>query len=203
VTGTWPPEVARLPVCPKRDLPIPYIAEVAPDGTGHFTVLDAARASQCLERRLCAMCGDPMGAEVTFIGDQASLPPESFWIEPPVHERCAELAVGGLCPYLSRQRVPRRVPDGDMSVIGMTAGELAEVGRAVPKRPVILAVAGSYTAALAPSQQGEPVMVYRTADIIRVRRFTYDASGRLAESRPRETVRVQRRVPRRRSGTRR
>lgn len=177
------PELAHLPVCPHRRLPVPFIAEIGADGTGHFTVLDGRRAVECFRGRLCAMCGLPMGDEVTFVGDLASLEPGSFWIEPPVHERCAELAVGGLCPYLSRERVPRRVPDADVAIVGTTAAELADVGRATRKRPLILAVARAYTVGLVPSTGGDPVAAYIiTGRPERTRLFTYGADGLLAEA---------------------
>ena len=48
-----------------------------------------------------------MGREVALIGDVVSLEPGGFYIEPPVHESCGELALGGLCPFLSGERVPR------------------------------------------------------------------------------------------------
>jgi hypothetical protein len=192
----WPPEVAGLPVCPKRNLPIPYIAEVAPDGTGHFTILDEDRARECLAGRLCAMCAERMGGEVALIGDQVSARPDGFFIEPPVHERCAEIAVAGLCPYLSRQRVPRRVPDGDVTILGLTAEELAEVGRTIAKRPPAIVVASSYVAAVAPAKDGGQVIIYQPKGILRVRRFAYDENGRTTEAIPRVTVRVQRRTGR-------
>jgi hypothetical protein len=190
--GRWPREIAHLPVCPHRDLPIPFIAEIAPDGTGNFTILDDRRARECLRGRLCAMCGRYMGDEVALIGDEVSLLPGGFWIEPPVCERCGELAAIGaapgaaLCPYLSRQRVPRRTPDDDVAVVGMTPAELADVGRIIPKRPLVMAIARTYTAALAPSHAGTDVMVYqvRPADIRRLRTFGYGPDGRLAETTP-------------------
>ena len=40
----WPAEVAHLPVCPHRNLPVPFINEVAPDGTGLFAILDYGQA---------------------------------------------------------------------------------------------------------------------------------------------------------------
>jgi hypothetical protein len=204
-SGQWPPEVEHLPVCPRRRLPIPFIAEVGADGIGHFTILDNDRARECLEGRLCAMCGLPMGAEVALLGDVASLQPDGFWIEPPVHERCAELAAAGLCPFVSRQRVPRRPPEAGVAIIGTGPDELAAVGRDIPKRPWIVAITRTYTAALVISGSGSPVMVYRAGPIERIRRYTWDGDGKLAEvlHAPTRTVRVVRSQPRRRPRSRR
>jgi hypothetical protein len=178
----WPPEVAHLPVCPHRDLPVPFIAETGPDGTGHFTILDDARARQCLKYRLCAMCGRPMGRLVSLIGDVVSLHPDGFFIEPPVHERCGELAFAGLCPFLSRERVPRRPPEDGVAVVGMLPGELAGIGREVAKRPLIMAVTPRYRVLWVPSHAGSPVMAYQAGPVERVRRFGYGPDGRLAEA---------------------
>src|SRR4029077_19473107 len=106
--GEWPQALRARPVCPKRQLPIPYIAEIGPGGVGEFTILDNHQAIACLRGRLCAMCGERMDGDVALIGDVVSLKPDGFFIEPPVHERCGEIATGGLCPFLSRERVPRR-----------------------------------------------------------------------------------------------
>jgi hypothetical protein len=203
--GQWPPEVKHLPVCPHRRLPIPFIAEVGPDGIGHFTILDNKRARDCLERRLCAMCGLPMGAEIALLGDVASLEPGGFWIEPPVHERCAELAADGLCPFVSRERVPRRLPEDGVAIVGMGPDELADVGRTIAKRPWVMAIARTYTTGLVISHGGHPVMVYQADAIVRVRRYAWDAAGKLAEVLPAPTraVRVVRNQPRRRPRSRR
>jgi hypothetical protein len=201
----WPPEVKHLPVCPHRRLPIPFIAEVGTNGIGHFTILDNQRARDCLEHRLCAMCGLPMGAEIALLGDVASLEPGGFWIEPPVHERCAEIAASGLCPFVSRERVPRRPPEDDVAIVGMGPDELADVGRSIPKRPVVMAITKSYTARLAPSHVGALVMVYQAGPIVRVRRYAWGAVGQLTEVLPAPTraVRVVRNQPRRRPRSRR
>ena len=203
--GPWPPEVEHLPVCPHRKLPIPFIAEVGANGIGHFTILDDTRARECLKHRLCAMCGLPMGAEITLLGDVASLEPGGFWIEPPVHERCAEIAADGLCPFVSRERVPRRPPEDGVAILGMGPDELADVGRSIPKRPWVMAITESYSVGLAIAHGGSPVMVYRAGPVVRVRRYAWDAAGKLAEvlPAPARAVRVVRNQPRRRPRSRR
>jgi hypothetical protein len=182
--GPWPTEVAHLPVCPKRGLPIPFIAEVDADGTGHFTILDDQRAAECAAGRLCAMCGLPMGALVALLGDEVSIGTGGYFIEPPVHERCGELAAGGLCPFMSRERVPRRAPEEGVALVGTTPDRLTEVGRTVPKRGWVMAITREYGAGLVASTAGSPVTVYVAGRIERVRRFRYDAAGHLAEMAP-------------------
>ena len=197
--GPWPPEVAHLPVCPHRQLPIPFINEIAPDGTGLFAILDEPQALKCLAGRLCAMCGKPMGWWVAFLGDVLSLEPGGMFIEAPVHERCAEIAAGGLCPYLSRQRVPRRPLPADAATLS-TAEDLALVARVEPKRPLALAVVHGYTSEWTPAQTGSAMRVYKPAGVpVRVRMFDYNPAGRLAEVglAPAAAPRVVRSQPRR------
>jgi hypothetical protein len=192
-------------VCSHRHLPIPYRAEVGADGTGHFTILDDDRKRECLEQRLCAMCGLHMDAEVAFLGDAASLDPGAYWIEPPVHERCAEIAAAGLCPFVSRERVPRRPPDDDVALVGMTPDQLADVGRSVPKRPFVMAVAQSYAPALALAHDNSVTMVYQARQVVRVRRYAWDSNGLLAEVPPAssQSSRAARDQPRRRTRSQR
>jgi hypothetical protein len=208
MTAGWPEALRGRPVCPHRQLPIPFIAEIGPDGTGEFTILDQHQAMACISGRLCAMCGDRMDGEVALIGDVASLEPGSFFIEPPVHERCGELATGGLCPYLSRERVPRRPVPGDVALVGTTAAELAGVGRGTAKRPVIMAIATGYEPGWVPSVTGSPVLAYRPLGVLRVRHYTYSGgrlTGVVREFRQPGQVAVIRSQPRRttRAGRRR
>jgi hypothetical protein len=87
----------------------------------------------------------------------------------------------------------------------MGPDELADVGRSIPKRPCVMAIAESYTAGLTLSHVGTLVMVYRAGPIVRVRRYAWDADGKLAEVLPAPTrvVRVIRNQPRRRPRSRR
>ena len=140
-----------------------------------------------------------------LLGDAVSLEPGGFWIEPPVHERCAEIAADGLCPFVSRERVPRRPPEDGVAIVGMGPDELAGVGRTIAKRPWVMAIARTYTTGLVISHGGHPVMVYQADAIVRVRRYAWDAAGKLAEVLPAPTraVRVVRNQPRRRPRSRR
>ena len=141
-----------------------------------------------------------MGWWIAFVGDRASLDPGGVFIEPPIHERCAEVAtIGGLCPFLSRQRVPRRPVPDDVVVLGSGA-DLPEVARTIPKRPLVMAIVHDYAVTWQPSRDGKPVLTYRAGAVKRVRTFDYDdATGRLAETTApapapaRSAVRVQRR----------
>jgi hypothetical protein len=207
--ATWPPCVRDMPVCPKRGLPVPFINEITPDGVGVFTILDDRKADLCLRGRLCAACSRPMGDEVALIGDVVSLRPDvGYFIEPPVHEECGLAALGGMCPFLAGEQVPRRDHTGDptVAVVGMTAADLTDIGRGIAKRPVVMAITRTYTVAMTPSQGGSPVLVYQAGPLERVRRFAYGPDGRLTEvtepeppARAVRVVRTQRRTTTKRS----
>jgi hypothetical protein len=176
-----PPELRHMPIDPKRELPIPYIVE-RPGGIANFGVLDPRRAHECYEHRLCAMCGLVMGAEVALYGDRVSLKPDGFYIEAPIHERCAEIALGGLCPFISQEDYPRRrMDDPQVAVLGDRAA-LPAIGRTVAKRPSILAIAHRYQMALMMTDDGS-MPVYLASDVIRVRRFAW-IDGRASEVGP-------------------
>ena len=202
-----PPEIRHMPIDPRRGLPIPYIVE-RPGGVANFGVLDPRRARQCYAGRLCAMCGLRMGAEVALYGDVVSLEPDGFYIEAPIHERCAEIALGGLCPFISKETYPRRRQDDpQVAVIGDRAS-LPTIGRTVPKRPSILAIVHDYQMAVMLADEGQ-MPVYLAPKVIRVRRFEWIggmAREVLPEREPEREVtivRVQtRRLPRsKRRGT--
>jgi hypothetical protein len=205
-TGRWPAEVAHLPVCPHRDLPIPFIAEIGPDGVGNFGVLDAERHRQCLEGRLCGMCGRHMPGEVALLAHEELRGLDSFTVEPPVHERCAEIALGGLCPFIARERVPRRPVGEGITVIG-DAEELPEVGRTIAKPPMVITICSDYQQANFITGGG-PMPVYLARGVQRVRRYAWvgGLAAEVQQQPERRTVRTQprRTAPRsKRSSTRR
>lgn len=204
-----PPEIRHMPWDERRQLPIPHIVE-RPGGIANFGVLDPRRARECYAGRLCAMCGLKMGAEVTLYGDVVSLEPDGFYIEAPIHERCAEIALtwtpdatpGGLCPFISRESYPRRRIDDPEVAVLMDREVLRQVGRTVEKRPSILAIAHRYEMAMMLADEGR-MPVYLAPKVIRVRRFGWvDGMAReiLPEPEPEREVtiiRVQtRRLPR-------
>lgn len=94
-----------------------------------------------------------------------------------MHEACAEAAIA-LCPFIARERVPRR-PLAPEDVMIAPPGSFEG-----PKRPWVMAVTRGFR--MVPHQAwggGQVTMVFRPARIVRVRRFEY-ISGRLAEVTP-------------------
>ena len=189
-----------MPVDPRRELPIPYIVEQLPGRPANFGVLDPHRAQECYLGRLCAMCGLPMGEEVALYGDVVSLrpPPEGFFIEAPTHERCMEIALGGLCPFISQERYPRRRQDDPEVMVLGDRDALPTVGRTVAKRPAIVAIATGYQMALMVDDNGARMPVYLARKIVRVRRYAW-IDGVATERQERPVVRgaqPKRKLPR-------
>jgi hypothetical protein len=191
-----PPEIRHLPIDPKRGLPVPFLVEQPPQvAAANFGVLDPHRAKVCYANRLCAMCGLKMGAEVALYGDVVSLEPGGFYIEAPTHERCMRLALGGLCPFISRETYPRRrIDDPDVMILG-DRSKLPTIGRTVHKRPAIVAIATVYQMAMMfDGESGNSMPVYLTPEgTLRVLRFEWhDGLAREVLAAPeRPTVRRQ------------
>jgi len=174
-----PPELAHLPWSDRWQLPVPHIVE-RPGGVPNFGVLDPRRAKQCYELRLCAMCGRKMGAEVALYGDAVSLEPEGFYIEAPTHERCMELALLGVCPFISRENYRRRrVDDPEVMVLG-NRDVLPQIGREIAKRPSIVAIAEHYQMAMMIDGDQHMPVYLTPRGVLRVRRFAW-VDGRAAE----------------------
>jgi hypothetical protein len=166
-----PPEIRHLPIDDRRGLPIPYIVE-RPGGIANFGVLDPRRAAECYAKRLCAMCGLKMGSQVTLYGDVASLEPDGFYIEAPIHERCAEIALSGTCPFITQENYPRRRQDDPQVAVIGERDKLREVGRTIAKRPCILAIANNYQMVMMITDYGQ-MPVYLAPEIVRVRRYQW------------------------------
>lgn len=165
-----PRELWHMPIDPRRGLPIPYINERDQRGNANFAVLDPRRGAECYERRLCAMCGLHMPDEVALYGSEYCLEPDGFHIEAPVHERCMELALGGICPFISRETYPRRRMDDPQVMVLGDRDQLREVGRGIAKLPALVVIAERYQMAMMWSEDGM-MPVYLAHDVVRVRRF--------------------------------
>jgi len=166
---TWAPVTRHLPVDPKRGLPVPFITAWNDDGTADWRGLDPERQALALRGRLCALCGKTMYAWLAFLGDAVSTGPGGGYVEPPLHEACAEVTVAGMCPFVSRERVPWQ-PTGDKDVL-LCPAEKVYTG---PKRDWVIAIVKSYAPELRPGHgAAAETLVYIPGKIFRTRRFTY------------------------------
>lgn len=111
-----PDRMKRLPL-DHRGYPVPKFVEWI-DGKPDFRVMSPKHLVKCISRKLCWVCGEPMGRFMCFIiGPMCSVNRVSA--EPPSHLECARFSVK-VCPFLS---VPhRRRNDVDMPEGGHVAG---------------------------------------------------------------------------------
>ena len=92
------------------------------DGKPDFRVMDLAHLKRCIERKLCWVCGHPLGRYQTFVvGPMCIINRTSS--EPPSHHECGEYSVR-VCPFLAvpeMRRIETRLPgDVTQSGIGIT-----------------------------------------------------------------------------------
>lgn len=90
-----------------RGLPIPFTTFMNEDGTPDFRVLDEYNRLLCIERCLCALCGQGLrhGKPMVFIGGENCCTHGKF-LDPPMHVDCA-LYAAAACPFLSGDQTYR------------------------------------------------------------------------------------------------
>jgi hypothetical protein len=132
-----PIRVRRLPT-DVRGYPVPFfVAEV--NGVPDFRVMDPRKLALAVTRRLCWICGGPLGSFLTFtVGPMCTV--NRISSEPPAHRECAQYAAR-VCPFLSRPHMRRR-----------TAGLPEEIqpagGVALPRNPGVTVLWTTHSYAL-------------------------------------------------------
>lgn len=96
-----PQRIAQLARDP-RGYPIP--ANVLKDGLNRgsvidFRVIDQEKVERLIERRCCALCGQPMGTRVAFVGGPRCME-SRYFADAPMHRDCAIYALQ-MCPFLA------------------------------------------------------------------------------------------------------
>jgi len=100
-----PPRIASLRRT-AQGWPIPYFVERPVDGTLDFRVMHPQRMVWALKRRLCWICGQPMGRHIAFVGGPLAIAQRQF-SDPASHRDCAEYALR-VCPFLASPATERR-----------------------------------------------------------------------------------------------
>lgn len=97
------PLPARMAARPKTEegYPVPFVNYVYPNGVADLRVLSQERVNQCVDQKLCGICGQSLSPEVVFVGGEVSCLNKHF-ADPAMHEDCARYAVQ-VCPYLACQ----------------------------------------------------------------------------------------------------
>jgi hypothetical protein len=98
----------KLPPLPKhrlgrprddRGYPIPYTVLIRPDGKPDFRIIDQEKVRNAGQARRCALCGQPMGRHVAFIGGPLCHQYRHF-ADGPMNRDCALFAIQ-TCPHLT------------------------------------------------------------------------------------------------------
>lgn len=92
-----PSRIAALPVSPKG-YPTPWFVETMPDGTRDFRIMSAGRRVLAVRKKLCWVCGEPVGRHMTFVaGPMCGI--NRTTAEPPCHMGCAVWSAMA-CPFM-------------------------------------------------------------------------------------------------------
>lgn len=93
-----PERLARRPR-DARGLPVPWTVLLREDGTPDFRVTDSAKWLLAVERRVCALCAEPLGRHLAFVGGPLSFA-SRFFMDLAMHFECARYAVQ-VCPFIA------------------------------------------------------------------------------------------------------
>lgn len=102
-----PPLPARMRSLRVSDkgYPVPYFVAWI-DGQPDFRVIEGGRIAHCHNRKLCWLCGEPLGRWKAFVVGPMCLV-NMVSSEPPSHRECAEYAAKA-CPFLTLPKAQRR-----------------------------------------------------------------------------------------------
>lgn len=108
-------KIAKLPVA--RGFPVPwFVAWIR--GEPEFRAMDGHKLVKALRKRLCWVCGEPLGHYGTFvIGPMCAVNRTSS--EPPSHRECADWSARN-CPFLTLRQLERR--EDEFTQKGLVAG---------------------------------------------------------------------------------
>lgn len=160
-----PPRMARLPI-DERGYPVPFFVQWF-DGKPDFRVADSTKIGLCYRLRLCWICGEKLGAFMSFvIGPVGAVNHTNS--EPPSHLDCAMWAVRG-CPFMARPKMERREDDLTEHCKKEVAGWMSE------RNPGVMAVWTTRT--YRGIDDGRGRLLFKVGDPAQV---TWHREGRLA-----------------------
>jgi hypothetical protein len=94
-----PTHLAHLAI--SSGFPVPYFVKWI-DGKPDFRVMDHAKVVECVDKRLCGICGKRLGEFGFFIGGPVSKETMLF-ADPAMHESCAKFGIL-ICPFLNKTK---------------------------------------------------------------------------------------------------
>jgi hypothetical protein len=122
----------------KRGMPVPVIVLRDKFDKPHFQINDAARVKECLENRLCSICGQPLGDDMWLSGGPLSaFHPNGGYIDSPTHHDCGYYALQ-VCPYLSNDRYNNRIDGATLTTDNFEGLAFVDLNM-IPERPPFFA----------------------------------------------------------------
>lgn len=85
-----------------QGMPVPYMVLVGKGGVPDFKVTDIERWHECVERKLCAICGTALDYWVWYIGGDKCAD-NGLYFDLAMHEECAFFSVS-TCPFLAKDK---------------------------------------------------------------------------------------------------
>jgi hypothetical protein len=117
-----------------RGYPVPNIVLVDKNGRPHFQVNDHVKVAECIDNRLCAICGKSLGDDIWFVGGPLSaFHPHGAYIDPPVHHNCGYYALQ-VCPWLASMHYKKRIDASTITELNFQ-GITAIDPTVMPERP--------------------------------------------------------------------
>jgi hypothetical protein len=119
-----PDRIKRLPIS-TTGFPVPwFVAKI--NGEWDFRVVGPDKMVQAVKRRLCWVCGQPMGVYMAFtIGPMCAI--NRVIAEPPSHLECADYSARA-CPFMTRPNARRNEKD-------LPENRVAAAGKPIMRNP--------------------------------------------------------------------
>jgi hypothetical protein len=115
-----PQSIAALPR-DHRGYPVPWFVAWR-DGVAVFPAFDPDKWNRAVNRRLCWVCGEPLGRAMVFVvGPMCTI--NRISSEPPCHFVCASYSAQ-VCPFLANPQM-RRVPEEITGPVSAPGGIMA------------------------------------------------------------------------------
>jgi hypothetical protein len=125
-----PSRIRALPIHPGFRMPVPWFVARPKEGEADYRIMDGAKMKAAIERKLCWICGGPLGTYFAFpLGPMCVITRTTA--EPPSHRDCAVYAAK-VCPFLVNPNKGRRdtdLPEGRRMA-----------GIAIKRNPAVIAV---------------------------------------------------------------
>jgi hypothetical protein len=98
-----PDSMAHLPI-DKRGFPVPVIIKNDKDGIPNFKINDSKKVLDCITKKLCTVCGKPLGDDKWLVGGIISaFHPYGAYNDAPMHKICVDYSMQ-MCPYLANTK---------------------------------------------------------------------------------------------------